>query len=187
MPTLTCVAGLPGSGKSCWIAQNLETPKTPELKTSGPNSSDLSNFSLSNSIPSSITNTDLFVVHDFKKETLDGTAQFSSSRRFGDLIEALNSGMNAAIDDIGFCHPEARAWVERDVRGALDGSIEIRIDWVFFEYGEYAVQKCARNIQQRALREADRDVAKELAYLSKWGPRYVVPEGARVIEVWAGG
>jgi hypothetical protein len=150
--TITLVVGLPGSGKSTYIAR---------MQRDQPN---------------------LFVVHDFKKETLDGTARFSSSRDFDGLIAALRAGRDAALDDIGFCHPEARKWAERDIRSALDHRIvsasppaNLNFRWVFFENDP---AKCEANIRRRAKIETDRDLDKELAYLNKHSPNYVPPEGA---------
>jgi hypothetical protein len=155
-PTITLAVGLPGSGKSTYIASLLRNQP------------------------------DLFVAHDFKKETRDGTAQFTSSRHFEELIAALRSGRDAALDDIGFCHPEARKWAERDIRAALqnaDGapSIDITFNWVFFENDPI---KCEANIRRRAQTDTDRDLEKELAYLKKHGPNYVLPELSKPLKIW---
>ena len=50
---------------------------------------------------------------DFKADAIDGSSDFSKSRKFRALIVALNDGLRCVLADIDFCKTESREEAER--------------------------------------------------------------------------
>jgi hypothetical protein len=110
---------------------------------------------------------------DFHANAADNSCDVTASRWWRPLIESLTEGMDCAVADIAFCSPERRDALIEEVRRPLPGAK------VVFHCFRADSDRCVRNLIAR-----DRpSVQEDLQELQRWLPRYVIPDGATIIEV----
>ena len=96
MATLFVVIGMPGSGKSCYIRNELRP-----LCAEG------------------------VCAEDYMAESHKNASRFGASRYYESLIQALKDSKNCAIADIEYCRIKKRKEIEEIVRGEVQG-VEIK-------------------------------------------------------------
>jgi hypothetical protein len=109
----------------------------------------------------------------YKKNSLDNSPKFSSSRHFQDLITNLQNNNNCIISDIDFCRQEARDELVNCINYFAPGT---EVIWKCFENNP---SKCEANVKY-----SGRAVEGRLTKIAEFSSQYTYPDGVKVIEIW---
>lgn len=104
MQTITIIIGLPGSGKTTYIKNNL---------------SDLSNT---------------MICDDYHKSTPSNSHNFIDSLYYSDLKKALSTNKNIVLSDIAWCKKDRRDLLLSEINRIIDElRIDPQIEFIYFE------------------------------------------------------
>jgi len=112
MQNITIIIGLPGSGKTTYIKNNLEKFK------------------------------DTIICDDYYKSSYNHSHNFEDSIYYQDLRRALEDGKSVILSDIAWCKFERRILLEKNIQNILkDFGIKTEIIFICFENNPEACKK----------------------------------------------
>ncbi|MFA5211355.1 MAG: AAA family ATPase [Patescibacteria group bacterium] len=147
--TITIIIGLPGSGKTTFIKNNFKKLEN------------------------------ILICDDFHKSSSNHTHNFTDSRYYLKLKDALSMNKNIVLSDIAWCKKERRDLLLSEI-DKLTKKLKINpnIEFIYFENNPLA---CKNNVIKRDRKER---VERELQIIDEWSAKYIIPDNIKTFPVY---
>ena len=131
MPKVLFLIGMPGSGKSTYLADFLKLH--PEFDVNA-------------------------IYDDYHNKSLDNTHEFTKSRYYRDFVEKLKNGTDCMLVDIEYCGSYRLNLALQGIENiAKEHKLELSVEYLCFENNP---QKCRRNVMNRNRANSNEELQK---------------------------